>query len=386
MLQGRPIQRRYTIAIDARSAQYTGSGVPRYSAELIKSLGAFDSQFDFQFLVNEQLPVQHIEFPANSMLIRGAVAKNSLMRDPWEQIILPRLLKRNGVNIFHGLDYMIPWISSLKSVVNIHDTTVFSKHDTRRALAKARLRFTIRRAARAADSIVTLSHFSASQIEQCVPEGIGKISVVWPGVSDGFRMTPTYGDLQSSYERISPKSEFVLYYGGYRSYKRVDLLLHAFAMIAAEYPHQLVLVGNPQSIPQEVLALPERLGIKERVLFFGYASDTELRALLHRCKLFVFPSATEGFGLPVVEAMSCGAPILCSTGGALPEIAGNAVVYFEEPDAAAVAAVIQQVLVDEALRQRLRNDGLRRSELFQWSVAAEKMSAIYTAVAERPCH
>jgi glycosyltransferase involved in cell wall biosynthesis len=372
------------LIVDARCAQYVGSGVPRYCADLIKALSAHTSEFEFLFLIDENLPTTHITFPAGSRLLRTSVAKNSRQRDLWEQFMLPQRLSKNQVDIFHGLDYMIPWTPCrFGRVVTMHDATVFGDHDPRGVLAKMRLQIMIRLAARAADVIITDSDFSANEIQHYVLPSRGKIIRVWPGVSDAFLGEVDETVVQNAMRKAATDREFILYYGGYRKYKNVHLLLNAYSKIASSFPHQLVLVGNTDVVEASCSRLISALGLESRVTIFGYATDTELKALLEKCALFVFPSATEGFGLPVVEAMTCGAPVICSTGGSLPEIAGDAALFMKDFEPESLASVIRLVLTSEVLRQQLISAGTLRSRQFRWGEAARKLIDVYLQVAQQ---
>lgn len=372
------------LAIDARSAQYQEGGVPRYSVDLIRSLAPYAEAYNFLFVVDKNLPTDHISFPSSSKLLLTSASKSHYARDLWEQLVLPQQLKSGCVDLFHGLDYIAPWTPCrFKRVVTFHDATVFSPYDNRSFLAKSRLKFMIHRTAAAASAIVTDSDFSLAQLEHYVPHSRNKITRIWPGVSDIFLQAMDNNVLKNVLDRLPQNNSFLLYYGGYRSHKRVDLLLNAFAHVAPTYPYNLVLVGSTGASEPNLRSLCRKLHLEDRVIFFGYASDAELRALLDQCTLFVFPSVVEGFGLPVMEAMTCGAPVVSSTGGSLPEIAGEAAIYFQGESAEALAGAILKTLADENLRNSLAQTGKRRSRQFRWSVTAQQLTELYAEVTQR---
>jgi glycosyltransferase involved in cell wall biosynthesis len=265
----------------------------------------------------------------------------------------------------------------------MHDATVFSEHDPRSTVAKARLKMMIHLAASSADIIITDSDFSASQLEHFVPSARGKITRIWAGVSNTFLETTDEVVCKQTLEKVPLDKGFVLYYGGYRKYKNVHLLLRAYAQVASKFPHQLVLVGSANSLDDTYSALIHELGLEDRVTLFGFATDVELKVLLANCAVFVFPSATEGFGLPVVEAMACGAPVVCSTGGSLPEIAGDAALYVNDLTADALANAIQRVLTNEDLRRQLLKAGILRSRQFRWSETTRQLIDVYREVAQK---
>jgi alpha-1,3-rhamnosyl/mannosyltransferase len=168
---------------------------------------------------------------------------------------------------------------------------------------------------------------------------------------------------------------FLLYVGGFLPHKNVGHLLAAFGMIQREVPHLLVLVGwGSDHVLRELGAGIHRLGLEDRVVVLSGLSDHELAALYSHCALFVFPSRYEGFGLPVLEAMSCGAPVLCSRATSLPEVGGEAVEYFDPSSVTELASKVKGILSDAQLRAELGVRGLTRARLFSW----RRSAAAYT--------
>jgi glycosyltransferase involved in cell wall biosynthesis len=164
---------------------------------------------------------------------------------------------------------------------------------------------------------------------------------------------------------ISAARPYLLYVGGFLRHKNVALLISAFEVLARELPHQLVLVGwATDSILRPLRELVRRHGLTDRVSFRQDLSDEELSVLYRDCELFVFPSRYEGFGFPVLEAMACGAPVLCSNSSSLPEIGGDAVEYFNPESGPEMVSAMRRLLGDPARRQELSAQGKTRSRLF----------------------
>lgn len=372
------------LAIDARSAQYHAGGVPRYSADLIAALGRYQAQFEFQFVLDAKLATDHLQLPPASVTLPTRSSLNSPTRDLWEELVLPRMLDTAGAQVFHGLSYVVPMRPTrFAKVATFHDAIVFTEHDARGKVSKARLRMLLQLIARAADRIVTDSDYSAGEIERYLPPARGKITRIWAGITETFFSPPAAATVQDVLQRAAAPDGYVLYYGGFRAYKNVDRLLRAFRHVANACPHQLVLAGPIQSIPDACHKLIADLQLTNRVTLFGYAEDEELKALLNRCSAFVFPSAIEGFGLPVAEALACGAPVLCSDKGSLPEIAGDAALYLEELAPEAIARCIIAVLGNAELQDALRSRGPLRAKRFTWENAGAAFAELYQDVHER---
>ncbi len=320
------------LAVDARSAQYRGSGVASYSLGLINSLSAVSDLFDYVFVADSHLPTGHIDFPPNSQLIYTPVARsNWALRDVWEQVLLPLSLARHRVSLFHGFDYVVPvGPVPFARVVTFHDAAVFTPLDGRPRLAKLRVQLLMKVVAARADAIITDSDYSRREIERYLPASRQKTHRIWVGIAETFFTPAEPGAVGPCLAKARVSDGFILYYGGFAEHKNVDLLLRAFALLRKTRKQRLVLVGAAgRSTGGGLDRTVDALGISDSTTVFGFASEAELKILLDNCSLFVCPSAHEGFGLPVAEAMARGAPVVCSTHGSLPEIAGDAVVYFE---------------------------------------------------------
>jgi glycosyltransferase involved in cell wall biosynthesis len=359
---------KWKIALDVRSAHRPGGGVPNYSIGLIKALSTYQDQYDFVFIVEAGAPIDHIGFPGSAQLYVTKVRENSrLTRDIWMNCILPIALARMGIHLFHGLNYTIPLMKMpFIKVSTVHDATVFTKYDTRPWLSKSRVRLQIKALARGADLLFTVSKYSKEEIQKYISVCPEKIRVVWNGIDDKYYNPLDEQIMSQVITKLKGCDDYILYYGGFRKNKNVDGLLKAYALISPQIQTKLVLVGKTGTYATALYPLIQQMGLRDRLIFFGFASDEELKCLLNRCRVFVFPSFMEGFGLPIAEAMACGAPVICSKAASLPEIGGDAAHYFDPADHQECAARILEVLQNNELRWRLHENGLKRAELFKW--------------------
>jgi glycosyltransferase involved in cell wall biosynthesis len=371
---------KWRIAIDARSAHRRGDGVASYSIGIINALRKYEDLYDFVFVIELGGPIGHICFPSNSEFYTTKTRKNSrFIRDFWENSVLPMKISKMGVHLYHGLDYSIPLIKTpFLKVSTMHDMAVFTSYDGRPWISKTRIRLLLSGIGRRADAIVADSKFSKTEIIRYLNISSDKIKVVWSGIDDSF-FDPCDEQIKNEINMTLKESEsFILYYGGFRKNKNVEVLLKAWSLIAQRTRTKLVLVGRINAYVNTLDKLIQRLRLQERVVFFGFASMKELRDLLHRCELFVFPSKMEGFGLPVAEAMACGAPVVCSNAASIPEIAGEAAYYFEPNDPEGCASRILDVLNNNKLRLELKEKSKQRASLFRWDQPARSLINIYT--------
>jgi len=372
-------RKKFKIAFDARPAQSVGGGVQTYSLNIIKQLGKLTEKFDFIFIVDSKLEVSHISFPPNAQFIRTSVGRDSwFLRDIWMQFILPQKLKRMGVHLFHQPDYIIPIRPvQFALVTSFLDAIAFTPVDDRNILSKLRVKFLIRRGSKNTDAIITISDYSKYELLKYLDIRPKKITTVWCNITETYFYPYTHQVAVSCLKKLNFKDDFIFYFGGFIKRKNVELLLDAYKIILQKRNIKLVMAGK---INKRIMEKIEFLGISKMVKVFGFAKEEELKVLLDKCATFVFPSAMEGFGLPVAEALAVGAPVVCSKNGSLPEIGGDAVYYFEGSGPSELAEVIFDVIDDSILRKKLRTKGQKRAMMFNEEQSRRKLSKLYTQI------
>lgn len=373
--------KKFKLAFDARVAQPQGYGVGTYSLNIIQALEAYGDKFDFAFVVDSNRDVSHIPFPRAEFISTPIGRDSWFLRDYWEQVLLPKKLARMGVHLYHQLDYFAP-IRKVPFVVvsTFHDAIAFTPIDDRGFLSRWRVKFLMLKVARNADAIVTVSDFSKRELQKYLRINHQKIVKVWNGVSEKYFASSSDEDVTSCRQKLGFDGKFVIYYGGYIRRKNVELLLDAFQIVVQEMDIKLVMAGQlTEAIKKKIVYL----GLDKKVIVFGFAEVEELKVLLNMCEVFVFPSAMEGFGLPVAEALACGAPVVCSTNGSLPEIAVDAVVYFEGSEPASLSSAILKVLKDSNLRERLKHKARLRGKRFRWETTVKELTNLYLALIEK---
>ncbi|MBL8728480.1 MAG: glycosyltransferase family 4 protein [Planctomycetes bacterium] len=238
------------------------------------------------------------------------------------------------------------------------------------------------RSLRLAHRFVTVSHFSKAELVRAMGVSADRIDVVHEAADPICRRLPQ-AQLPARFQAQIGGAPFVLYVGSVEPRKNLATLVDAFADFQArtKHPARLAIAGGSGWKNSAVFEAVDRHGLRDKVHFLGFVTDDELVALYNTCALFCYPTLYEGFGLPVIEAMSCGAPVITSRVASLPEVGGEAVCYVDTPlDPKELSRALQRVLEDRALQQRLRDDGMARAATFSWDRAARETLAILQRV------
>jgi alpha-1,3-rhamnosyl/mannosyltransferase len=233
---------------------------------------------------------------------------------------------------------------------------------------------------RSASRIIAISESTKRDLSRFFAGSRGKTRVVHLAADERFR--PVGGaPLEETLHRLGMPKRYILYMGINKPHKNLAFLLRAFAPVSTDA--KLVLAGKEDPRYSQAREEAKRLGLEDRVMFLGDVDDSDLPMLYNGAELFVFPSSYEGFGLPVLEAMACGTPVVCSGASSLPEIVGVAAVTLDPEDEAAWAATIAELLENEDLRRELSKKGLMRAGQFGWEDTAQETVGIYRSVLSR---
>jgi glycosyltransferase involved in cell wall biosynthesis len=301
----------------------------------------------------------------------------------WMQTLAPRLLRRLGADVVHFTNGMVPVSSGVPTVVTIHDMslTLYPRyHPPRRVLLN---RPFVDLAARRADAIITVSDSAKADIVRLYGLSPERVHVVHEAAAPSFRPVLERDELRRVKERYGLSDRFILYVGTIEPRKNLPTLIEAFARHhkRGDLPHQLVCAGPYGWLSGDINERVERLNIGRAVRFTGYVPFEDLPAIYSLAEMFVFPSVYEGFGLPVVEAMASGTPVITSHVAALAEVAGGAVQYVDRLDADALGEAMTTLGRDRLRRKELSTLGLARARTFSWERAARETLAVYRLTA-----
>jgi len=301
-----------------------------------------------------------------------------------EQLRIPMALRREQVQLFHAPHYVLPPLVRCRSVVTIHDCIhlMFPQYLPNR-MAFTYARASISMAAARATRVLTVSESSKRDILRFVDVSPDKIDVIYNAYDERFGVEPLEEDVVRVRERYQLHDEFVLYAGNVKPHKNLERLIDAFHLVRRRgLDHlKLVLIGDEISKYTALRRAVHRHQLHKYVRFLGYLPEETLAVMYRLAGVFVFPSLYEGFGLPPLEAMASGTPVVTSNVSSLPEVAGDAALLVDPYDADAIADGIYRVLTDENLRRTLRRLGLARANQFSWESSIRRVREIYGQVA-----
>ena len=378
------------IGLDAIPLTETKTGVGHYTFELARALAAASPADEFELIYPSRYdPVElraedGAALPPNLRAARvgvGAVGRH------WWSVGLPRHLRRGGVDLFHGTNYDVPLWGGRPSVLTVHDLSAFVRPDTMLARRALRLRRRLPLMARRAAHVLTPTE--CVRREACEWLGLppSKVTAVPEAPREIFRPLDAR-EARARLARFDITDNFILAVGTIEPRKNLATLVRAFELLArdasAARDLSLVLAGRTGWLHEDFLARVASSALRERVRFTGYVTDEELRALYSACRVFVYPSLYEGFGLPPLEAMACGAAVVASRIGAHLEVLGEeAAALVPAEDDAALAAAIERLLADEAARAKLSAEGRARAHEFTWERTARATLAVYGETLKR---
>jgi glycosyltransferase involved in cell wall biosynthesis len=371
------------IAIDARKLHDFGIGT--YVRNLVRELARQDHD-DAYVLLCRRADVEFVRTLGRRFEPCVEESGNYSIR---EQLSVPLALKRARATLFHAPHYVVSPLTRCPYVVTIHDCIHlrFPQYlPNRRAYVYARTMMGL--AARRSRRILTVSQASKQDILKYLHVPAAKVEVVYNALDERLASAPTDDDLQRVRERFLLTSPFILYTGNIKPHKNVERLIEAYSILRRRGVEdvKLLIIGEEVSKYPGLRRLVHRHQLHAHVRFFGHVPDATLAALYRMAAVFVFPSLYEGFGLPPLEAMAAGAPVITSNISSLPEVVGDAALLIDPMNAAAIADAIARVLTDEPLRASLIARGHERVKAFSWERSVARIRQIYQDVVAEGAH
>jgi glycosyltransferase involved in cell wall biosynthesis len=367
------------IGIDARKLHDFGIGT--YIRNLLRQLARLDRDTEYVLLCRSADESVLASLGENFRPVAEAAGNYSIA----EQLQIPRALKRQGVTLFHAPHYVLPPLVRCRSVVTIHDCIhlMFPQYlPNRFALRYARI--SMKLASKRATRVMTVSESSKRDLLRFLEIDPDKVVVIPNAYDERFGVEPREEDVVRVSERYQLHDEFVLYAGNVKPHKNLERLIDAFDRVRKRgLDHlKLVLIGDEISKYAALRRAVHQHQLHKHVRFLGYLPEETLAVMYRLAGVFVFPSLYEGFGLPPLEAMASGTPVVTSNVSSLPEVAGDAAVLVDPYDPAAIADGICRVLTDETLRRDLRRKGIARARQFSWEQSVRRIHEIYTQVGQ----
>lgn len=364
------------IGVNVHLLSTTHTGIQHYIRALVPELVAQATSHEI-VLYGEpsQLPVsagERVRWVSASRPLRSGV-----QRVLWEQTVLPRLLWRDRVDVFFSPAFILPMRWNGAGVVTVHDLNFEVSPETIHPIRRAYLRRITRRSVHRARKVIAISQSTASDIVRLYGVPDEKIAVIPYGLDAIF--TPENARaLEPMVRQSYPLPErFLLFVGTLEPRKNLPRLLEAYALARqhADLP-PLVLAGAPGWQHERILTQARDLGVESHIVFAGYIPREHLPGVCAAASALLYPSLYEGFGLPPLEAMGCGTPVLVSNTSAMPEVVGDGGVLVDPRDVQQIADGILRITQEEMLRQQIAERGLERAKRFRWEEAARRTSAV----------
>jgi glycosyltransferase involved in cell wall biosynthesis len=368
------------VAIDARKLHDFGIGT--YIRNLLRQLARIDRDTEYVLLCQEADLEVGAQLGPNFRTVLEPSPNYSLR----EQIRVPWVLRRERPDVYHAPHYVLPAGVRCRSLVTIHDCIhlMFPQYLPSKA-AYAYARASMWAAARRSDCILTVSEASKRDILHFFNVPPEKIVVVYNAIDDHFRLVPAADDVARVRERYQLDHAFVLYVGNIKPHKNLVRLIEAFADLRRTGFEELklLIIGDEISRLPALRRAVHRHKLHKHVRFLGYLSDDTLAILYRLASAFVFPSLYEGFGLPPLEAMASGTPVVTSNVSSLPEVAGDAAVLVDPYDVDSIAEGLRRVLSDPALAAELGRKGQERAREFSWERSVARTRQLYQEIGGR---
>ena len=369
------------IAIDAHSVGTQLGGNVTYITSLIDALAEIDKANQYTLYVTMPEAVERYTGRWDNFNVRRTLPHTPLIRIP---ITLAFELRRRPVDLLF-VQYTAPLFAPCKVVTTIHDISYEHLPETFNRRSRFQMKLTIRHTARHADHVIASSEYSRQDVidtYQLRPEKVTAIPLAAPA---SYKPVTDQSRLNLIREKYSIKGDFILGVGSIHPRKNLSRLISAYAALVKRRDDvpALILVGKKGWLSYETFNAKELSGLGDRVRFTGFVPDEDLPPLYSAAKVFVYPSFFEGFGLPPLEAMQCGTPVITGNRTSLPEVVGDAGLQVDPFQIDAIADAIEKVLSDEKLSSELSERGLKRAEKFSWGSTARQTLAVFERIVSK---
>jgi glycosyltransferase involved in cell wall biosynthesis len=366
------------VGIDARLVYYRQAGISQYTLRLLEELAAIDKEDEFTIFQSRKDRAVLVDQPN--------FRKRPLWTPPHhrlEQFLLPLELAAIDLHVLHSPDFIPPFRRNCKSVITVHDLN-FLLYPDFLTPESASYYGQIDQAVRRCDHIIAVSESTKRDIIHLTGAPEDKITVVYEAAHPIYRPLQDQSKAQETKRRFRIETDFILFVSTIEPRKNVPTLLKAYKQLLDSYRAEvdLALAGEKGWLFDQVYKLVDELGIGQRVHFLGRVSSEDLLELYNAAQLLVHPAFYEGFGLPPLEAMACGTPVVVSNTSSLPEVVGDAALLVDPTEVDEMTVAIWRLLSDPALRRELSEKGLKRARLFSWRKAARQTLKIYRRLAQ----
>ena len=386
------------IGIDVTSAIRQGAGIGRFTRELIRALLALDSPHEYILFTatggtphdTVQSRLTYLTQPATARTSRLAIRNLRFLSDDWlhrlwhrARLPIPIEVVTGRVDVFHEPDFVLPpTLPSTRTVLTVHDLTFIRDPESAFPRLRRYLNRVVPRSVARAVHVLADSVATKNDVVELFGTQPDKITVLYGGVDARFASVQEPDRLAAVRARYGiGQGPFILGIGTIQPRKNYRRLIQAFADLNPSASGlQLVIAGGKGWMYDQIFAEVKQLGLEGHVIFPGFVDDDDLPALYSAAEMLAYPSIYEGFGLPILEAMACGTPVVTSRTSSLPELAGDAALLVEPTDVAAIADAMRRLRQDAGLRSQLVAQGFGQARKFTWEKAAHQLLSVYEAL------
>jgi glycosyltransferase involved in cell wall biosynthesis len=370
------------IGIDAHSVGTQLGGNETYAVNLIEALAEIDQVNQYSLYVTTQSAVNRFANRWPNFRVKPTLPHTPLVRIP---ITLAAELRKHPVDVLH-VQYTSPPVLPCRLVVTVHDLSFEHLPETFKRRSRAQLRLTVRRTVRKASHVLTLSEFSRRDVIETYHVDPARVSVTPAAAPAHFGPVTDETELRRIRQTYGIESDYIFSLGSIQPRKNLVRLIEAYKSLRrirgqSKLP-KLVIAGKRGWLDREIFRAAAESEFARDILFTGYVPDIDLPAFFSGATSFVYPSYFEGFGLPVLEAMQCGTPVIAGDRTSIPEIAGGAALMFDPFDTVALSQALARIVDDAELRASLRQRGLQRAQKFSWTTTAELTLQVYQQTAQ----
>ena len=351
---------------------YRQAGIHQYISQVLRHLSREEGQLRYTIFTQQG---RYLQRPDLCTVPSRWPTEKRLVRLAWEQLQWPWLARRYNLDLLHSMAFVTPLLTFCPTVVTVYDLSFMYYPESFPQGQRFYLRSQTARSVRSARRVITISESGRQDVHHFFGVPLARIDVVKPGVEKVYRPFPATTVAHFRQQKGLPE-RFVLHVGTLQPRKNIPLLLEALSRLP-EQDVCLILVGGKGWLFDEIFARVEALALQDRVQFAGYVAAEELPLWYNAAKLLVFPSLYEGFGMPIVEAMACGTPVVAANTSSMPEAVGEAGLLFAPQVVEELVERITAVLQSSDLALHLREKGLVQAKQFSWESAGQETAMSY---------
>lgn len=369
------------IGIDYTSALTQGAGIGRLTRGLVHAVERIDRDNDYTLVVPRVKRRIDIGPLATNFQVRQLPFGERAMIVLWHRLRLPFPVESfvGKLDIYHSPDFVLPPVQKARTVLTVHDLSFVHYPEAAPKSLVGYLNRVVPRSVSRADLVVADSESTKQDLIEQFNVDAGRIRVVYGGVDERFKPDEDAQNREEIALRYGMQLPALLAVGTLQPRKNLDRLIDAFVLLRdrGNLTHRLYIAGAAGWSYSDLFVKIEELGLQPFVRFLGYVADEDLPALYSLADVFVYPSLYEGFGLPVLEAMACGTPVVCSNVSSIPEVGGDAAIYCDPLDVESIAAGIERALGDRELRKKMIGLGREHASEFTWASAGRALLSVY---------